>query len=196
VVGALLLLASGRALAAQIPAGQVVAGTVTTSFGQVGDGAGYTSVFNGTGLGASVTGAYRVTHLKAHVGTASFHMSVAAQQCCDIFHTFELGPWSGTWSVDSQGGDTLYGTAAGEIGTISVPQAVCLNPPFCGPLAAAIGPGVRFTLTITGGTGRYAGASGSGTLTGNQTPQAVDLGPIPPAAFEGQLSFSASSAAN
>jgi hypothetical protein len=150
-------------------------------------GADYTSVFYGDGAAASLGTSNGRIVVKGSAGTA-FYMSVGAFLCCEA-HDFTFGPWSGTWTLDSGNGDAVSGTADGVI------DAAC-NAPLPGPAARCsgvptIGPGVSFKLTITGGTGRYAGASGTGSFNGDQTPQVANLGPIPPAVFEGRLDLSA-----
>jgi hypothetical protein len=182
---ALVLLLPLQSRAAQIPSQEVVAGTVSTTTAM----GSWTSVFDGAGapgtLGAHLIinhGGVKVRGVSA--GVTEFHMTVTASVCCTV-HAFVLSPWTGTWSVDGSNGDTLSGTVVGAITAACVSlSGFCATPP-------AIGPFVSFALTITGGTGRYAGATGSGSLSGAQTIEdAYDLNPIPPAAFVGMLTLS------
>jgi hypothetical protein len=176
------ILLPGQARASEIAAEQPAAATVSTTFEQ--STLTFTSVFSGKGVGPVDDG----------LATSTFQLSVHAQQCCTV-HSFVLGPWTGTWSVDGGNGDTVSGTAAGSI------AAACTPPVENGASCAGeevLGPTVAFTLTITGGTGLYAGASGTGTLQGEQTPQDVRVlmlpssapPPIAISAFAGTLSLS------
>ena len=169
---ALLLLVPAQSRAGQIPSQLIVTAAISTTSGPT---YAFTSVFDGAGHGIHEGSSNTVT-------TNVFHMSVSADYCCTV-HAFVLGPWYGTWTL-SGGSDTLSGTATGTI------DAACFALGFDCITPNWIGPGVSMTLTITGGTGRYANATGSGSLTGEQTLQVFDPTPIPPAVFVGLLKLS------
>src|SRR5947209_965122 len=152
--------APGVAYAAQIPASQPMAATISTTY--IPAQAKYVSSFSSPTAGANVF----VRNQHENVTVDDFHMTDGAQSCCGI-HTFSVGPWSGTWNANGRDGDTLSGTAAGNIDTGCLQDPTQEVDPFCE--VGYFGPGVNFTLTITGGTGRYAGATGTGSLTGEQT---------------------------
>jgi hypothetical protein len=179
----LLLLLPSQSGAAQIPSQEVVIATVSTTFTPSQDL--YTSVFDGSATGAGTSAGFSGGRANASgtVAFSGFHMSVSASPCCTV-HAFVLGPWTGTWTLNGTNGDSLSGTAEGSI------DAQCLSLGDSCDSPSLLGPSVSFTLTVTGGTGRYANATGSGSLTGEQTVQVVDLSPIPPAGFAGVLTLS------
>ena len=173
---AMLVLMPSQSRAGQIPSNLIVTAAVSTTSPAPGS---YTSVFDGAGHGTHTAGQ------GALVTTNVFHMSISASECCTV-HSFVLGPWNGTWTLAGGSVDSLSGTAQGTIPG----SCFWLGIGFGCDTPSLIGGGVSLTLTITGGTGRYANATGSGLLTGNQTVQDVDFTPYAPALFEGQLKLS------
>jgi hypothetical protein len=179
----LLILLPVQSRASTIPPTEDVAGTVTTTRTQLDS---WTSAFllagaPGTLRANLVIGGGSVKVKPFSPGVTQFFMTVSASTCCTV-HAFVLGPWTGTWSMNGFNGDTLSGTATGGI------TAACVSlDGFC-DTPSVIGPFVSFTLIITGGTGRYAGAYGAGSLSGAQTVEdAYDVNPILPAVFVGGL---------
>lgn len=178
----LLILLPGQSRASKIPPVEDVAGTVTTTTDLLGD---WTSSFllagvPGTPKANLVVGGGSVKVKPFSPGVTQFFMTVSASECCTV-HAFVLGPWTGTWTMNGFNGDTLSGTATGGI------TAACVSlDGFC-DTPSVIGPFVSFTLIITGGTGRYAGAYGAGSLSGAQSIEDADVYLIPPAIFVGGL---------
>jgi len=168
--------------ASDIPTRQLLVGHIATT----GDaGTGFTSTFNALGAGTSQPGVQPVA------GYNTFWMSVTAYECCTV-HAFVLGHWTGWWNLNH---GELYGTATGDITAQCFNPGAedCITPPALGPLTT-------FKLTIWGGTGSYAGATGYGQLTGVQTIQTIDwyvsapggvvfVPPTPPAAWSGWLAL-------
>ena len=152
--------------AVDIPTRQLLVGHVASSYAT----GTYKSVFNAIGAGTSQPGVQPVA------GVDSFWMSVSADQCCTV-HAFVLGPWTGWWNLNN---GELYGTATGGITAQCVSLSFCATPSLIGPL-------MTFQLTVWGGTGSYAGATGHGVLTGVQTLQ--DAENLPPAAWTGWLAL-------
>ena len=167
----MLLLPMHAHAARNLPTRQLLVGRISTT-----GTAGYKSTFNAIGVGTSQPGVQPVA------GTDTFWMSVTAYECCTV-HAFVLGPWTGWWNLNN---GELYGTATGGIGARCVTDTnFCITP-------SLIGPEMSFSLTIWGGTGSYAGATGHGVLTGVQTLQdADDPNSITPAAFTGWLALPA-----
>lgn len=143
-IASVLLLAAGAALAAAQPASAApvpvpLAGTMTGA-----DGYGPpTGCPAGAGWRYTSTG----TGVFSHLGEVSFVVTH-----CSFPATSSFGP--GTLSVRAANGDTL---TLSDQGTFVVNFDSQGNP---------VSSDITMELTVTGGTGRFAGATGSATGTG------------------------------
>lgn len=80
--------------------------------------------------------------------------------------TFCLTQYAGGWNLISPDGDHVWGTLSGH----GTPLTVRAGPggPACGALVVHR-ESLTLSLTVTGGTGAWAGASGTGQLTGTRS---------------------------
>lgn len=139
-------------LSAAAIAAPALAGPGGTARPFKGNAAGQTTVTGGPLVFASSSAG---TMISTHLGKGSYSITATQDWTTAVFFTHPCAVVAGTFTLTAANGATVTGTVSGE---------TCELAPFVNTSYAS-----SLTATINGGTGRFAGASGTLTVNGLST---------------------------